>query len=43
MDDHHHNSGYFPGLSNAAAWVVLAIAGLVLAVVIIGIVLILRR
>lgn len=39
--DEHHDSGYFPGLSNAAAWVVLGIAGFIIAVIVVGIVLIL--
>lgn len=33
----HHDSGYFPGLSNAAARLVLGAAGVILALVLVGI------
>lgn len=39
MDEkQHHDSGYFPGLSNATAWVILGIVvlGLAIAIGVVG-------
>lgn len=33
-EQQHHDSGYFPGSSNATAWVILGIAALGLAIAI---------